>query len=477
MKRVKFLSFFGVFVVSFCCYADVQSEIESGWQKMYEGDFAQARSHYSSIISSEASSADKSSASLCLAWVGVFEAIDSGQYGQAKTAVDVLKSQHSKNWALGIYVFRTAEKMEWSNQLDIAKKLYADAILLDDAYSAKATWREAWITIFQQIEAGNIEALNAVVDHMQTQFPNNPELSEMLFRVGERLRWKGKYDKAKEFYAKSIEVSSEGRFAQQSQFENLWVDTLTKIDHHDYESADTNINNMLADFSGNSKMADALYSFAERYRWMGYYSKVEDIYKKIIQQYSSSEAAGKVNLDAAVVNILAMIEPGNEKQVDTALAGLESSLHDASQLNDAILLAGEQYYLKGCDLSVQGQYASAESYFQKSINLWIKVKSRVADNAIKPGFWDWAGYCYKNTGQFDKSLECFKKKYELYPDNSPSQTLLLIGQNYESLSASGSMPKAEFSTNIKAVYGDIVKLYPDTAAAKYARKWLSGQIN
>ncbi|HPS55906.1 MAG TPA: hypothetical protein PLP05_09930, partial [Sedimentisphaerales bacterium] len=336
---------------------------------------------------------------------------------------------------------------------------------------------EMWITIFQQIEAGNVDGALSAANQAKTQFSSNSELPEMLFRVGERLRWKGKYDKAKEFYSKSLELSLEGKFAVQSQFEYLWVDTLSKIDSHDNESAEANISRMLADFSDNGNMAEALYSFAERYRWMGYYSKVENIYGKIIQQYSSSEAAGKANLDAAVVNVLAMIEPGNENQVNAALTELESSLSDASQLNDAILLAGEQYYLKGCDLSVQGQYASAESYFQKSINLWIKVKSRVADNAIKPGFWDWAGYCYKNTGQFDKSLECFKKKYELYPDNSPSQTLLLIGQNYESLSASGSMPKAEFSTNIKAVYGDIVKLYPDTAAAKYARKWLSGQIN
>jgi len=463
--------------MSFCCCADVQSEIESGWQKMYEGKFTQARSYYGSIISSEASSTDKSSANLCLAWVDVFEAIDNGQYAQAKTTVDLLKTQYPADWALGIYVFRTAEKMEWANQLDIAKGFYAEAKLLDGEFSAKATWHEMWITIFQQIEAGNVDGALSAANQAKTQFSSNSELPEMLFRVGERLRWKGKYDKAKEFYSKSLELSLEGKFAVQSQFEYLWVDTLSKIDSHDNESAEANISRMLADFSDNGNMAEALYSFAERYRWMGYYSKVENIYGKIIQQYSSSEAAGKANLDAAVVNVLAMIEPGNENQVNAALTELESSLSDASQLNDAILLAGEQYYLKGCDLSVQGQYASAESYFQKSINLWIKVKSRVADNAIKPGFWDWAGYCYKNTGQFDKSLECFKKKYELYPDHSPSQTLLLIGQNYESLNSSGSMSKAEFSTNIKAVYGDIVKLYPDTAAAKYARKWLRGQIN
>jgi len=468
MKKLQLCSLLFIFVISLCCYGDVQSEIDSGWQDMYRGNFTQARGIITNIISSDASSADKASANLRLAWVGVFEAIDNGQYAQAKTMVGSLKTQYAGNASLGSYILRTAERMEWDDQLDVAKELYGDAKLLDSQCSAKATWRELWMTIFQQIAAGNIDiALNAA-NQAKTQFSSHAELPEMIFRVGERLRWKAEYTKAKEFYSKSIELSLAGAFAVQSQFEFLWVDTLMKIDGGDYQSAESNVNEMLANFSDNNKMAEALYSFAERFRWIGYYSKVEDIYQKIIQQYSGSEVAGKANLDVAVINILAMIEPGNENQAEAALAGLESSLSDTSQLNEAILLAGEQYYLKGCELDVQGQYALAESYFQKSISLWIKVKSRVAASAIEPGFWDWAGYCYKNTGQFDKSVECFKKKYELYPDVSPSRTLLLIGQNYEAL---------RDSSEIKAAYGKIVKLHPETPAAKYARKWLKGQTN
>ncbi|MCK4886577.1 MAG: hypothetical protein KAS96_04255, partial [Planctomycetes bacterium] len=401
MKRVKFFSFFSIFILSFCCYGDVQSEIDSGWQDMYGGDFTQARSIITNIISSDASSADKTNADLCLGWVDVFEAISNGQYAQAKAKVDLLKSEYATNWALGIYIFRTAEKMEWDDQLDIAKELYGEAKLLDDQFSAKVTWREMWIAIFQQIEAGNIDVALSTANQAKTQFSSHAELAEMLFRVGERLRWKAEYTEAKEFYAKSVEVLSEGRFARQSQFETLWVDTLSKMDSRDYESADTNINNMLSAYSDNNKMAEALYSFAERYRWAGYYSKVNDIYQKITSMYSGSQEADKASLDSTIVNTLALISPDNISAAETAINSLLAGLSDDPRLPEAMALAGEQYYIEGRKLENSAQYSQSEIYYQKALALWESLQSKFPDKKLGRGFYIWAGDCYSKVGRFE----------------------------------------------------------------------------
>jgi len=144
MRKLRLYSILIVLVISFCCYGDVQSEIDSGWQDMYRGNFTQARNIITNIISSDASSVDKASATLRLGWVDVFEAIANGQYAQAKTTVDSLKTQYAGNESLGLCVFRTAERMEWDDQLDIAKELYGDAKLLNGEYSAKATWHEVY---------------------------------------------------------------------------------------------------------------------------------------------------------------------------------------------------------------------------------------------------------------------------------------------------------------------------------------------
>ena len=476
MKSVKPCLFCLLLVISSCGYGDVQSEIESGWQKIYEGDFAQARSHYNKIVSSEASFADKSNADLCLGWVGVFEAIANGQYAQAKANVDALENQYVNDWSLGIYVFRTAEKMEWDNQLDIAKELYGEAKLLDGEFSAKATWREMWITIFQRIEAGDIDGALIAADNARTQFSNNSELPEMLFRVGERLRWEGRYDKAKEFFAKSIEVSSDGKIAQQCQFENLWIDTLNKIDSRDYESADSNINKMLSAYSSNSNMAEALYSFAERYRWAGYYSKVDNIYQKITSGYSGSKEADKASLDSTIVNTLALISPDNISAAEGAINSLIGGLSNDPRLPEAMALAGEQYYLEGRKLENSGKYNESETYYQKALTIWESLQGRFPDKKLGKGFYMWAGDCYSKVGKFEDSLVCYEDFYKYYSaDENAWSAIFSMGRCYENLGRTKAMPLDEAKDKIRELYKNIIEAYPSCPVVGYAENWLKNE--
>ena len=630
MKRVVFSSI-GMLVISFYCYGDVQSDFTSGWQKICDGNFAQARSHYSSVISSEASSPDKANANLRLAWVDVFEAIANGQYAQAKTIVDTLKTQYTGNESLALYIFRTAERMEWKMQFDLAADLYGQVVsqypdsaskqnaqigllsvntqallesedfdkaganveeiisnyfsnsklpdvlyriseayrwkgkleqaqnicqyiiknnsswsglsqvqfdydhmeacrlitegkcdqakvfvdnvknstvdqqlvakgLLDIAdryrwankldeakaiyqqvksvsggeFASKSVWYELNIGVLELIDSGKGQEAWSLIQGIKTNFVGNPYLPEMLFYMGERYSWKADYSRAEELFDNVIELSADSQFGQKAVFQKLWVKALGALDSKDYSAAESVTDKLISDYSSNSQLPEVLYAIAERYRWAGRYDKVEAIYQKIINQDSGSKVAGKANLDMAIVNTLAMIEPGNEAQAQVAIDKLVSDLKTDEKLPETLALIGERYYMQGCELESSGNYEQMESYFQRAITMWENAQKQFSDYKMPVGALQWTGDCYRKTGSFDKSNVCYERLLSLYPDYELSWNILLqVGRNYEYLKKNGSIEAVLADAKTREVYEQLVSNYPDAKASQIARRWLT----
>lgn len=81
-----------------------------------------------------------------------------------------------------------------------------------------------------------------------------------------------------------------------------------------YTQAQAQAQKLLADFSQNPALPQALYEIADKYRWATKYEQVNNLYQQIIQNYPNSPYVSRAKLGLERVAVLSLIISQNYDQ-------------------------------------------------------------------------------------------------------------------------------------------------------------------
>jgi tetratricopeptide (TPR) repeat protein len=117
---------------------------------------------------------------------------------------------------------------------------------------------------------------------------------------------------------------------------------------------------------------------------------------------------------------------------------------------------------------------SAQQDFRKAIEKWeIVIQKLPASLQDTPRAYHLAGESYRQLGQPEKTLECYQKVCESWPDYERVWHLqFMLARLCRDSVKSGGITEQEADPKIRAALSTVVQKYPDCPAMKAASSWL-----
>jgi TolA-binding protein len=370
-----------------------------------------------------------------------------------------------------------ADKCVKAGNYSKAEEIYK-AVIQNEGKSDSALQAQRKLIGLYIHESKNTEA-QAGFDKMLADYAGNPKLAEEIYWVGRGYRIAGDYSKAASLYQQVVQQYPGSPFANKSRIniQNLEIWSLIKAGQ--IEQARTQFGKMVQDFSGDSYLAEAMFWTARKFRQANQYEDSQNIYAQIVQQYPTDKFADKAKEELSnsefgqLIEIRQLIEKGEH---DKAVAAVDKLLTDDPNNPNTLMAAlriGELYQVKSFDLDKKGLSRESQDSLARAAAIWELMIGKASGSPRLAEICCSLGNYYYQTGNYAKSIECYKKALDGYPDYKGRwNAQFMIGRNCEAMKKAGTMPGAEADGKIKEAYEQLLAEYPDCQAAKYAHKWL-----
>lgn len=317
---------------------------------------------------------------------------------------------------------------------------------------------------------GDEAGAQAAVSKLIADFGTSAQIADAVDNVAEEYRKAGQFVKARQWYQYVVDRWPQDKHAMEAQGGVV----MSNIGLGDESGALAAIDELVTKYSGNRDLPKCLYHIARKCERSGKGAFADGIYQRIIRDYSDSSYATKAMLDTSHMNILSLIEAGQDSQAQAAYDSLIAAFGDHPKISRSLFFIGEGYYDRALQNESQGRDSEAKANFGKAIAVW----QRIIDQSPDPGITEYAYYFsamgYSRLGDRQKAVAYYQKVVDDWPDFKFAwNALFMIGRIHESLEKSGSLSKSEAEAKIAAAYTQLLEEYPDCKAATIAIRWLS----
>jgi len=468
--------FFVLYGLTGICFADATELLAQAETYKTNGDYLQAEEIYKTIVKDYPGTGDALQAQKEL--VILYNKIEMNIY--SKAALDKLTADfetYSEPNDVAQALFDIARQYEWSAKYKEANAVFQQ--IMDEQaqswYVNRANLAVARTNIMSLIESGKEQEAQTAFGQLTVEFTGHEDLPQAIYDIGKRYEWSHEYEQANNIYLQLVQQYPESPWAGKAPLTVVRTNIVSLIAAGKDTEAQAAIDSLVLNFSGNPDLPEALDNIAHRYEWTGKYDKALNLYEQIAQQYPESTYAGTAEMEISTVNILMIIESGNDSEAETALDNLIADFNDVRGLVAAVSQVAEEYQFKASTLENEGTAGAEEirGCLSKAAMIWERVINDYQDIVVVPQACRYAGDCYRKLGEFAQSAACYQKIIDDYPGNSMGwHALFMVGRNYEDLGRMGLVPQAEADTKITAVYEQVIEKYPDCKAAQAARSWL-----
>jgi TolA-binding protein len=448
----------------------------------WEHKWEQAINLHNQIMQNYPNSTSASRANLGMSRAEVLSLLVAEDYEGAQQALNGLLADFTGEPDMPETLYWIAERYKWKQKYERAMSIHQQIVqnYPDSPFASKARLGLIRTEILSLIENRQYEQADEAIEKMITGFAGHPDLPGTLYQIAEGYRWVNKYEKAKELHKRIAQNYPDSPNADKAKIGLAGADILSLIISRDYEQAGKVLDKLCADFTGHPDLPDTLYWIAKSYRWSDRYEKSKELFKRIIQEYPRSSAAGKARQQFNVVvegmDVFALIESGREQEAQDAINKL--IVNPAENENDEIsaytvFLCGDRYYAKGLQKKEQGHKDEAAVNFIKAIDIWGQMIQQLPACKSKALAYYRTANCYVDLGQYDRAVEKYTELLKNYPDYYLAwDAQFRIGRCYQSLKENNIVDRSSADAHTKAAYEAVLEKYPGCPVAKVAENWV-----
>jgi len=417
-------------------------------------------------------------------WPESEEAMDS-QEDVAKLYIE-LGDDPNAEAAVEKLIAKFADRDEIADAVDEMADEYKDAKKYDKAlelykYVVK-TWPDSEQAMGSQadvaklyIELGDDPNAEAAVDKLKliAEFGDRDgeAIADAVDEVADAYREVKKYEKALELY--QYYVVDNGPEANGAMWAQAGI-AMTYIAAGDDPNTQGAIDKLVTKFSGNPDLPYALDEVEEMYEERRRYDKAKEICQQIIRIDANSSEARKAVLDIRKLEIMSLIEAGNDADAAVGIDKLVADFNDHSALPKVIYEIGRKYQDDACRYEGEGLDVEAKVEFQKAVTTWQIITGIYRNSAVAPRAFYAMSDCYRKLDERVKAIECYEEILGNWPDYGYAWSAQFhIGYCYEQLKHAGAVPASIADAKTKVAYERVVEEYPDCPAAEAARDWLN----
>ena len=306
--------------------------------------------------------------------------------------------------------------------------------------------------ISPQTTIGNRVAYSVILLQCRliADFNDHPGLPEALLGIARKYERSRRYEDANNIYQIIVTDYAGNTFALKAQFDIPNLNILSLIESGNETAAHAAIDRLIADFNDNPALPKALYGIAGKYERSRRYEEANNIYQIIVTDYAGNAFALKAQLDIPNLNILSLIQSGNDTAAEAALDKLIADFNETPDLPEAVFVVGEQYYNQAFRCENQGRAAEARDNFQKAIAVLKRIIQKLPTSATTPRACCSVAFCYYHLAEYEKAISYCKKTVDNWPDYSHAwNAQFLIADCYEKLEKEGRISNTDAAVEIR----------------------------
>jgi tetratricopeptide (TPR) repeat protein len=238
------------------------------------------------------------------------------------------------------------------------------------------------------------------------------------------------------------------------------------------------VEKLARDFAGGEDLPETLYEIAGEHERAKKYEEAKSIYERIMRDAPESWEAEKAEVDIAKVDILVLVEEGDEQAVEEALDKLIADFEEHPWLVEALFRVGEKYFMGGFSAENEGLEDESKEYFGKAVATWEKIITDMAESKYAADALLHTGDSCRRLGEYDKAIGYYQKLVDEWPDSKYAwHAQYLVAHTCEDLMTTGLMSEENATDLIRGAYERILRDYPESAAAHDARMWFENHEN
>lgn len=396
--------------------------------------------------------------------------ITSGKDAEASDAYQKLITDFAGNPKLPSSVYNVAETYRNASKFDKSLLIYQD-LVKKWPVSSQAVWAQRGVTI-SNIALGKMAEAQTELNKLKQSFSSDPNITEAVFHVADAYYWFGKYGEADGVYKDVAASYPKSDFSMWAQM-GLAISAIAQ----DKDSvAETAKDNLVANFSSNPKLPEALFYIAGRYEYSKKYDKATAIYQQISSQFSQSLQAADARFAIAKISATSLFDSGKVDECMLQVDKLISDFHSHTALAWALSreIAEQRYFYKAFEIKEQNNEALARQYFNNAITIWEKVINQLSSPTEKPFACLWIADSYVQLGDYAKSAQYYQKIVDENPEFEFAwHAQYMVGRNYEKLTKAGLVDEKIAAEKIRMAYEQLLEKYPACKAANLAKRWLN----
>lgn len=135
--------------------------------------------------------------------------------------------------------------------------------------------------------------------------------------------------------ASNICSAADLKLAQQNIF--------SLMDAGDYAGAESQVNQMMDEFSGDKDTPVAIYWIVRRYEWSSRFEEANRIYEKIIRAYPKSSYASQAQIGIARIDAISFIMSQDYDHAEQSIDKLVADFHQHPDFPETLYLIAERY--------------------------------------------------------------------------------------------------------------------------------------
>jgi len=224
---------------------------------------------------------------------------------------------------------------------------------------AAANFEQAKQNVIVLLDEGKFEAAMTAADKLISDFPDNQNMPQSLFSIGQNLCWRRKYSQSKDVFEQLIQKYPGSSYSRQAR---LWLakSNICLFIVKPYRLGPEQTKNeqiladfeaMIRDFNNEPGLDEAMYWVGKELEWTkgkaddrtGWFSTSKTIFNRITQKFGGNEYGQKVIWDNKRLDyrmkIFNLIKEGDQSKIDAAIEQFVSDFSGKCEL------AGELYWI------------------------------------------------------------------------------------------------------------------------------------
>jgi tetratricopeptide (TPR) repeat protein len=311
------------------------------------------------------------------------------------------------------------------------------------------------------------------IDNLIADFNDHPDFAEALCAIARSYEWPRKFEEAKSLYERAARLDPNDPYVVKAQFNAPKLHIFSLVKSENYNDANAAIDKFTSDFTKNPALPGVVYWFGKEFEAAKTYDKAKKMYQQVVLQYPKSSHADKSLLEASKMDVLSLIQSGDDTSALAALDALIADFNDHPDLPEAVFVVGEQYYNKAFRCKKENLDIEAKENFQKAIAVWERIITDLPSSPFIPQAYNFMAICYDRLGQYGTAIKYYQQVLDDWSDYQHAcYTQFQIGRCYERLKNAGTLTRTEADTLIRTAYQAVVKNYPDCSLVKAAQNWL-----